>query len=330
MTPALDAARLNALSQAVLVLHRSSRDWPAASFYSRAADTLAGVLPHAACLWGSAPADAPAATPPSVQGLFTQGLDAAALAACLAGQGPRPGLQASLVEPLAGRRVMLQLWRPDSAKPFDDADSQALHFLLPHLVEAQRENRLDQARHGDPRQRSRRSLLLCDPQGQLQQVDEQGLALLRQEWPRWLGRSLPAPLNAALQAAMAARADSGEGAAGEASAGSVGQAADAEAPTPTPAFYGKLVTVLMARSGAQVLLEIRRRTPADRLSSRQRDIARRYAAGLSGPQIAAQLGLSSSTVNNHLGMVFKRLGVSSKLQLSQTLRAGGELPGAAA
>jgi DNA-binding CsgD family transcriptional regulator len=317
LTPALDAARLDALSQAVLLLHRGSRDWPAASFDTRAIDTLAGVLPHTACLWGNAPADTAPATPPSVQGLFSQGLDAATLADCLAGHGPQPGLQASLVEPLAGRRVTLQLWRADAARPFDDADRQALAFVLPHLVETQRENRLDQARHGDPMQRSRRSLLLCDLQGQLQQVDEQGLALLRQEWPRWLGRSLPAPLNAALQTSLVAHA------------GGPGQAARAAAPAPTPAFYGKVVTVLMAPSGAQVLLEIRRRSAADRLSSRQRDIALRYAAGQSGPQIAEQLGLSSSTVNNHLGMVFKRLGVSSKLQLSQTLRLGGELPGAA-
>jgi DNA-binding CsgD family transcriptional regulator len=310
--PQLDATRLSALSQAVLLLHRGSREWPAGSFDARAVDTLAGVLPHAACLWGSTAADAAPDAPPAVQGLYSAGLDAHALAAALAGQGLPPGVQASQVEPLAGRRVTLQLWRHAAAAPFDDADRQALAFVMPHLVEAQRENRLDQARHGDGPQRMRRSLVLCDAQGRLQQVDEHGLALLRQEWPRWLGRTLPEPLVAALHTALAqppAQAGAPQAAAGQ----------------PVPAFYGRSVTVLLARSGTQLLLEIRRRTAADRLSSRQRDIARRYAAGLSGPQIAAQLGLSSSTVNNHLGVIFKRLGVSSKLQLSDSLRADGEL-----
>lgn len=365
--PGVDAERLSALSQAVLLLHRGCRDWPAGSFDARAIDTLAGVLPHAACLWGSVPADAPADTPPAVQGLYSSGMDAQALAAALAGSGAPPGLQASRLEPLAGRRVILQLWRHAGAAPFDEADRQALAFVLPHLVEAQRENRLDQARHGEGHARTRRSLVLCDVQGRLQQVDEHGLALLRQEWPRWLGRTLPEPLVAALQAALghpgAARsaagagnahhahhahyandandADNAAGAAQSTKAAAAAEAAPASraaraqpAPAaaqqaaggqPTPAFYGRSVTVLLARSGTQLLLEIRRRTAADRLSARQRDIARRYAAGHSGPQIAAQLGLSSSTVNNHLGVIFKRLGVSSKLQLSESLRADGEV-----
>jgi DNA-binding CsgD family transcriptional regulator len=313
-TGGLGATRLAALSQAVLLLHRGSREWPAGSFDARAIDTLAGVLPHTACLWGSTPADAPAGTAPAVQGLYSAGLDAQALAAALDGQGTPPGLQASQVEPLAGRRVTLQLWRDGSTAAFDESDGQALAFMLPHLVEAQRENRLDQARHGGGPPRVRRSLALCDVQGRLQQVDEHGLALLRQEWPRWLGRTLPAPLVTALQDALAqppAPADAPQGA----------------GPQPVPVFYGRSVTVLLARSNALLLLEIRRRTQADRLSTRQRDIARRYAAGLSGPQIAAQLGLSSSTVNNHLGAIFKRLGVSNKLQLSDSLRADGELPG---
>jgi len=312
-TPALNGARLAGLSQAVLLLHRGSRDWPASSFDARAIDTVACVLPHAACLWGSVPADAGPDTPPAVQGLYSAGLDAHAVAAALAGSGTPPGLQDSRLEPLAGRRVTLQLWRHDGAAAFDEADRQALAFVLPHLVEAQRENRLDQARHGEANARMRRSLVLCDAQGRLQQVDEHGLALLRQEWPRWLGRTLPAPLVTVLQDALPQRM---------ADAGTAPQAAPGQ---PAPPFYGRSVTVLLARSGAHWLLEVRRRTAADRLSTRQRDIARRYAAGHSGPQIAAQLGLSASTVNNHLGVVFKRLGVSSKLQLSDSLRADGEL-----
>ena len=87
-----------------------------------------------------------------------------------------------------------------------------------------------------------------------------------------------------------------------------------------PFLVGAKRTVLMARSGTALLLEIRRRVDADRLSGRQRDIALLYAAGHSGPQIAARLGLSPSTVNNHLGVVFKKLAVKNKLQLLDAMR----------
>jgi two-component system uhpT operon response regulator UhpA len=85
-------------------------------------------------------------------------------------------------------------------------------------------------------------------------------------------------------------------------------------------FHGRQITVLMTHSGTLLLLEVRRRAAVDRLSTRQRDIALLYAEGHTGPQIATQLGLSPSTVNNHLGVVFKKLAVSNKVQLLNAMR----------
>ena len=292
-------ARLEALSLVVLQLHRGSRDWPSASFAPRAAELLAGLIPHRACLWGSVRADAPPASVPVLQGLHTQGLAPEELAACLAGAGPQPDLQAQHIEPLAGRRVLLQLWRAPHAAAYDEADRQTLQFLMPHLVEAQRENRLGRPLSESSAQAPRRSHALCDAEGVLQQVDEQSLALLRAEWPRWAATRLPEPL---AEAAAQALADKG---------------ADAG----PRHFHGRHITVLMTRSGSLLLLEVRRRAAVDRLSTRQRDIALLYADGLTGPQIATQLGLSSSTVNNHLGVIFKKLAVSNKVQLLNAVRA---------
>ena len=332
--------RLNALSQAVLQLHRGSREWAAASFDRRAAELLVGVVPFDACLWGSTPADSLIGTPLSLIGLYSQGLEAEALADCLAGGGPAAGLAAHVTEPLAGRRVEVHLWRharrtgetggtcetEDTGEngetgergrtgrrgrtgisghaDFEPDDRASLAFLMPHLVEAQRENRLGRAQAAAANAPPRRSLALCDGQGGLQQADEQGLALLRSEWPRWLGTRLPEPLALAVQAADAAGADPGSDL--------------------LPPFYGRSITVLMARSGAALLLDIRRRVDADRLSGRQRDIALLYAAGHSGPQIAARLGLSPSTINNHLGVVFKKLAVKNKLQLLDAMRGDAD------
>jgi DNA-binding CsgD family transcriptional regulator len=288
------------LSHAVLELHRGSRVWPSAHFTSRACELLESVLAFDACLWGSVAADAPADRAPDLHSLYTQGMSQSALALCLAGQGEPPALQATQIEPLAARRVTLQLWRNPGAAPPLEAEREALQFLMPHLVEAQRENRLSRAYAGDEQAPVRRSHALCDADGVLQQVDEQGLALLRAEWPRWSAARLPEPLAVAAAAAMAPS--------GASSASAV------------PPFHGRQITVLMTRSGSLLLLEVRRRAAVDRLSTRQRDIALLYADGHTGPQIASQLGLSPSTVNNHMGVIFKKLAVGNKVQLLNAMR----------
>ena len=296
-----DTPSLAALSHAVLQLHRGSREWPSASFASRACELLGSVIAFDACLWGSVAADASATCAPALHSLHAQGLSEPALALCLAGEGAPPALAATQIEPLAARRVILHLWRnPDAAPPLA-ADHQALQFLMPHLVEAQRENRLSRAHAGDEQTPARRSHALCDADGVLQQVDEQGLALLRTEWPRWCATRLPEPLADAAARAMSA--------------------AGADTPPAAPPFHGRQITVLMTRSGGLLLLDVRRRAAVDRLSTRQRDIALLYAEGHTGPQIAGQLGLSPSTVNNHLGVIFKKLAVSNKVQLLNAMRA---------
>jgi DNA-binding CsgD family transcriptional regulator len=317
-----DAARsLEALSQVVLQLHRGSREWPAASFAPRACELLGTLMDFDACLWGSVRADAPQDTRLAMDGLYCEGLSPAALAEALAGEGLPPTLSAQHVEPLAARRVELRLWRgpgvtrartvglvqglalsPLDQPPLEDADDrdrQTLQFLMPHLVEAQRENRLSRAYEGEAAAPARRSHVLCDAGGVLQQVDEHGLALLRSEWPRWCAARLPDALVRAVE-----------------------QAAGRESAAGVPPFHGRHVTVLITRSGPAWLLEVRRRSAVDRLSTRQRDIATLYAEGHTGPQIAVQLGLSPSTVNNHLGVIFKKLAVSNKVQLLNAMKRG--------
>lgn len=296
------SGHLDTLSQIVLQLHRGSRDWPSATFAPRACELLAALLPFDACLWASLPVTAAPGAPPDLRGLYSEGLTQPELSLCLQGQGPTPGLLVAATEPLAARRVELSLWRRHGAShsaDFTDPERRTLQFLMPHLVEAQRENRLSRA-HDDPgggSARPRRSLALCDADGVLQQVDEHGLALLRSEWPRWAEARLPDALVRAVAAA-----------------------ATGEGPGSAEPFHGRQVTVLITRSGESLLLEVRRRSMVDRLSTRQRDIALLYVDGMTGPQIATQLGLSPSTVNNHLGVIFKKLAVSNKLQLLAAMR----------
>jgi DNA-binding CsgD family transcriptional regulator/transcriptional regulator with GAF, ATPase, and Fis domain len=57
----------------------------------------------------------------------------------------------------------------------------------------------------------------------------------------------------------------------------------------------------------------------EHLSARERQIAKAYAAGQSYRQIAERLFIAPTTVRTHLGTIYRKLGVSSKIELQDAL-----------
>ena len=58
-----------------------------------------------------------------------------------------------------------------------------------------------------------------------------------------------------------------------------------------------------------------------RLTTRELEIVTRLMTGHRPPSIASELFLSQSTVRNHLGSVFAKLGVNSQQELLDLLRS---------
>jgi DNA-binding CsgD family transcriptional regulator/tetratricopeptide (TPR) repeat protein len=68
--------------------------------------------------------------------------------------------------------------------------------------------------------------------------------------------------------------------------------------------------------------------PLDGLSEREREIARRVAAGASNPEIAAALFLSRKTVERHVSNILAKLGIRNRTELAGALAAAlGHLRG---
>ncbi|MGO1120983.1 tetratricopeptide repeat protein [Rhodovibrionaceae bacterium A322] len=65
---------------------------------------------------------------------------------------------------------------------------------------------------------------------------------------------------------------------------------------------------------------------SEQLSAREREIAEAFSTGESYLQIAERLCIAPSTVRTHLSTIYRKLGVSSKLELHQCLDASGTTP----
>ncbi len=79
--------------------------------------------------------------------------------------------------------------------------------------------------------------------------------------------------------------------------------------------------VLQAHTDASrnLLLRLRAISTADLLSTREREIARLFAAGQSHTQIARRLHLAPSTVRNHVAHCYEKLGVNNRVGLLEAL-----------
>ena len=85
-----------------------------------------------------------------------------------------------------------------------------------------------------------------------------------------------------------------------------------------------IAAVLDEAADARAAAESERDQIKAALADREREVAIAVAEGLTNAEIAAALYLGLPTVKTHLGRVFAKLGVSSRLQVGLAVRA--EIP----
>lgn len=310
----MDFGRLNPV---ILDLYQAEREVPFDRFQNAALLTIGTLIPFDSAWWGTA-----AAEPQEIHRLYLHNCDASILEGYLPHQPHdfmREALMASpgrtinlsdlttrarlvrtelyknwgrhyriewsmgtlLIEPVSSLMEFLTIWRHDPKRRFADAERQAKELLMPHVAAAHRMSRL---RHmlNDPRANAL-AWAIADERGFLRDASPRFVHWLREHSPSWRGSRLPAELLAAVSEVR-------------------------------PASLGGQRLDIEVRDDFR-LLQVKARSVLDVLTSREQEIAERYAGGETYAVISAALGLSPATVRNHIAHCFRKLGVTNKAGL---------------
>jgi DNA-binding CsgD family transcriptional regulator len=184
----------------------------------------------------------------------------------------------------------VSLYRPNPDHHYSDQEQSVAQFLLPHLVESLTINRAvhSQSVYGDGAVHNAH-LAVCDRKGLLHYAQPEFVSALVYEWPAWDGERLPAVLLDAIVLNW-------------------------------KSYLGKAIALDVRGHGELLFLRARTRSGLDRLSRREIDVARCFAAGRSYKQIAKFLGLSPATVRHHLARIYAKLDVHDKAELANALQ----------
>ncbi|MGF6874159.1 response regulator transcription factor [Paraburkholderia sp. MM5477-R1] len=182
------------------------------------------------------------------------------------------------------------LYRNETRCSFSDEDVSNIETVAPHVIDAWRENWLNEA----IRKASSRPapvefcLAVTMPDQILSEAQDNFGHLMHLEWPGWQGPRLPKELQSWLMSL-----------------------------NPSP-WTGKAISVYRRKQPDETtLLLLRRSHPWDRLAPRKRMVALLFAEGASQTQVAERAHLSPSTVNNYLGSIYKELDLTDKTALSR-------------
>jgi DNA-binding NarL/FixJ family response regulator len=93
-----------------------------------------------------------------------------------------------------------------------------------------------------------------------------------------------------------------------------------------PMLSATVTQRLMSRVRAESKVQAAARTQLEVLSEREVQIARAIGRGLSNNQIAAELFLSLATVKTHIGQIFAKLGLSSRVQVAILIHEADRQP----
>lgn len=188
----------------------------------------------------------------------------------------------------------ISIYRSDPAARFSLEERHFVQQVIPHLIEAASLNyfqTLMMENTGD-----RGAMMVCDSAGNLLEVESEAARLLRMEWPEWKGPLLPEPITTRLDGKGERR------------------------------YTGRNTTAIVQPYAEHFRILLIEHGPLDLLSVRERQVAKALAKGSSYKEVSRDMGISTSTVTNHVNRIYRKLGIRNKTELGQLVeRAGMDL-----
>lgn len=191
-------------------------------------------------------------------------------------------------DPDLGLLEVMSLYRRKAEPGFNQAERQAKQDLFAIMSQAWRNNQILYMKNAAAGVREGAAAII-DAKGWVRQAETMFMELLRQEYRQWNPPSLPTPLLEWLANGSA------------------------------PEFHGKEVSLSRAAQKELTLLQARPRGHLAVLSPREEQIARSYASGLTYKEIAREYYLADATVRSHLESIYRKLEISSKVELIQLI-----------
>lgn len=200
-------------------------------------------------------------------------------------------LMTTALDPHLSSQDIMVLFRAKSCDRYGEAERCLAEFLMPHIIEAGKINRLfwlNQMSAAVMVQRGTRAI--AGLAGVLYSYDEAFETMVRMEWPDWLPPILPPQLTSSLHTSSIQR------------------------------FTGSRIVVDASLVGDMLFLRARQRSLVDALAPVERSVATLVALGQPYKEVARNMGVSVATVRNQLHNVYRKLGVRNKAELAQCLR----------
>ena len=194
----------------------------------------------------------------------------------------------ALPDPEVGLFEAISLYRRQAKPGFSEKERLTKQSLFPLISQVWHHNQIQQLKQicgGQPGG----SAAICDSYGWLRHVESRFVGLLRGHFPGWMPPELPKPLRSWL--------------------------ANSEPET----FRAGELLITRKNQDDLILLQVQTRGALADLTPREEQIAQSYGLGLTYREISQELGLAPSTVRRHLESVYRKLGISTKVELTRIL-----------
>ncbi|TAJ78352.1 MAG: LuxR family transcriptional regulator [Gallionellaceae bacterium] len=314
-------------SDLLLELYRLAQDAPAAEFQTRVLDAVREKLAFDSALWATGVIGPEGATPHAIF-VYRQPLDMmekwrhikprdtliyeafnnlgrtvnaalgsdsswqARLSTDMMAHIRRYGMEHTLMTmistPILRLYTAVSFYRADPGQPFTETQRLLKQNLTPHLAEAWNINRfgfVNSARNNEAQPSHGQAI--CDSKGMLYNTDRNFTGFMLAEWPEWNGPQLPAELLKTLSGNNPRR------------------------------YAGRHTVISVETLNNLELLNARKTSAIDVLSTRERDVASLFAKGADYRAIADALHIAPVTVRNHLQHIYIKLSVTSKIELAR-------------